>query len=107
MPDEPTPPPDPEPGKEWEWKDKEGKKRKIGLCRNGAKTCKKPKPQGEEIWCLPSEECEVKDKPCFCMLFSAHKKKHKEWEPTPPPKQGKKHPYDPDYFYACFCVRFL
>jgi hypothetical protein len=104
MPDNPPRPPDPKPGSEWDWEDEHGKKRKLGLCLEGLKRCKEPKPQNEEIWCQASELCDVKDKPCQCWLFWA-KKGSKEWEPMPMPK--KKYKYDEDYFYACFCVRIL
>ena len=104
MPDKPTPPPDPERGAEWDWKDENGKMKKLGLCLEGWKTCKVPRPQNGQIWCQPSPECDTKDKPCQCWLFQA-KKGAKEWSPLPKPKD--KQDYDDDYFYACFCVRVL
>ena len=95
----PTPPPLPKPGSEWDWE-----KKILALCLHGEKTCRSPKPQHGEIWCITSEDCDAKDKPCQCWLFWA-KDGDKEWKPFPEPK--KKQPYNDDYSYACFCVRIL
>ena len=109
MPNPPRPP-DPKPGAEWDWEDGDDnkKKKKLGLCHEGWKTCTVPKPQkdgmDEVIWCLPSDKCDTKDKPCKCWLFHA-KEGADKWEQMPKPQEKRK--YDPDYFYACFCVRIL